>query len=176
MEIQIALIIAAHGYQPVEYAIPKKMFEQQGWQVTTVSNKSGIATASDNSTTPINITLDKLELEKYDALILIGGPGALEHLDKPSTYALFKKAVQEGKIIGAICISPRILAKSGILEHKKATGWDDDHRLADVFHENNVIYERQLVVADGNIVTATGPRAAKEFALKLIQLLSPLKA
>lgn len=170
MDRHIAIIIASRGYQPIEYAVPKKLFEQEGWKVTTVSNKPGIATASDNSTTQATLSIDKLDIKNYDAIVLVGGPGALEHLDNQITHAIFQKAVQEGKTIGAICISPRILAKSGILQHKKATGWDDDHKLADVFEEFKVTYERQPVVIDGNIVTAVGPHAAREFAMALIHL------
>ena len=44
-----------------------------------------------------------------------------------------QQAYKAGKIVGAICYSPRILAKAGILKDKKATGWNDDHELEATF-------------------------------------------
>jgi protease I len=172
MNTSILVIIASNGYQPIEYAIPKKVLEQAGYMVTVASDKSGPAVAADKSTTHVDITLNNVIVEHYAAVIFIGGPGALDCLDNETSYRIIKSTLQEKKVIAAICISPRILAHAGILRGKRATGWDGDGELMQIFKDHGVIYEQRPVVIDGLIITAIGPSAAHEFSTKIVERLS----
>lgn len=168
----VLLVIAFEDYQPFEYSEPKRILETAGHKVFTVSDEFGMA-RSDNEefSVKVDIKIDDVDIEKYDGLFFIGGPGALVHLDNQNSYKLLKKWQTTGKPYGAICISPRILAKAGVLQNKKATGWDGDNKLADIFLGNNVEYIKEPVVVDGNIVTANGPEAASEFGQAILQVL-----
>ena len=172
MNASIVMIIANEGYQPIEYATPKKVLEQAGFMVTVASDKPGTAIAADKSTTQIDITLNNVIVDHYAAIVIVGGPGALEHLDNETTYRLIKSAQLSKKLIAAICIAPRILAHAGILKGKRATGWDGDGELAQIFKEHGVTYEQRPVVIDGLIVTAVGPAAAQEFGTIIVERLS----
>ena len=78
----VLLLIASDGYQPLEYGEPKRILEAAGHEVITVGDKLGAAQAAyDNSSIHVDLTLDNVGVEDGDALYLIGGPGALEHLD-----------------------------------------------------------------------------------------------
>lgn len=171
MAKKIALIIAHNGYQQVEYNSPKKLFENAGIMVITASNLPGVAVAKDGSTTKVDITVNELDPADYDGIFFIGGPGALENLDNLTSHALAQKIAKTKKIWGAICISPRILATSGVLTGKKATGWDDDGELADLFKAHGVIYSKQGVVVDGNLITATGPGTALAWAEEILRVM-----
>lgn len=168
---KVLLVIASHGYQPVEYAVPKNLLEQAGLTVDTASDTLGTATAKDNSTTTVDILVKDAHLDDYDGLFLIGGPGALDLLDNDTSYELITKFAKAKKPLGAICVSTRILAHAGILKNKQATGWDGDNELAGIYKEYGVHYVPKDVVVDGNIITATGPNAAREFAEYIITLL-----
>lgn len=168
---KVALLIAHEGFQQVEYNIPKKLLTEKGIIVTTVSDEPGIATGKDLSKTKIDITIDKIDPQDFDGLFIIGGPGALDCLDNNIVHSLMKKAANLKKIFGAICISPRILAKAGLLTNKKATGWNGDNKLEEIFEQYNVDYVKKPVVIDDNIITATGPLAAEEFANAIIKSL-----
>lgn len=172
MNSSVVIIIASEGYQPIEYATPKKILEQAGFMVTVASDKPGTAVASDKSTTRIDITLNNVIIDHYAAIIVVGGPGTLEHLDNETTYTLIKAAQQAKKLIAAICIAPRILARAGILKGKRATGWDGDDELASILKEHGATYEHRPVVIDGSIITAIGPTAAQEFGTKIVERLS----
>ena len=41
MNASVVIIIASDGYQPIEYATPKKILEQAGFMVTVASDKPG---------------------------------------------------------------------------------------------------------------------------------------
>jgi len=117
---KVLLLIASKGYQPLEYGESKRILEEAGHQVITISNKMGTAQAAyDGSSTSVDLILDDVNIESGDALFLVGGHGALEHLDNEKTYNLLQAWQKSGKPYGAICISPRILAKAGVLKIKK---------------------------------------------------------
>lgn len=172
MNKTIVLVVASKGYQPIEYRVPKEVLEKAGIKVITASNESGPAIASkDNERAQVDMLIKNVNPAAYDGVFIIGGPGALEHLDNQDTYNFMQKTAQLHKPFGAICISPRILAHAGLLKHKKATGWDGDNQLADFFAKHNVVYEKKDVVVDGSIVTATGPSAAEQFGQAIVRLL-----
>ena len=167
----VALLIAHQGYQAIEYGVTKDILIKQGLKVLTISNKPGIATAHDSSTTDVDLPLEKINLDIIEALFLIGGSGALDCLDTENVYHLLQEVHSLGIPYGSICIASRILAKAGVLGGKRATGWDGDNKLDQIFQEHAVIYVKKPVVVDGTIVTATGPQAAQEFAEEIVTVL-----
>ncbi|MCS7131535.1 MAG: DJ-1/PfpI family protein, partial [Hadesarchaea archaeon] len=75
--------------------------------------------------------------------------------------SIAKDAAKKGKKVGAICIAPIILANAGVLEGKRATVWNGD--FVRMLKERGAKYTGKQVEVDGNIITANGPTAAKEF-------------
>jgi protease I len=167
----ILFVVSHQGYQPVEYFVPKKLLEQAGFHIVTASDQEGVATANDDSTTPVDILIQEANSNDYDGIFFIGGPGALEHLDNEHSYKLISSAVENKKIVGAICVSTRILAHAQALKNKRATGWNGDNALGGIYKEYDVQYVPKDVVVDGLIITATGPSVAREFGEQIITLL-----
>lgn len=167
----ILFIVASQGYQPIEYSIPRKLLESFGAKVFVASDNTGSAVATDNSTAHVDFKLDQVDVAKYDAIVIVGGPGALEHLDKNITHQIIAQAFKLNRVIGAICIAPRILLKAGILHGKRATGWNDDKQLHKLYKDNNVTYDAHPVVVDTTIITASGPIAAPAFGEALVTAL-----
>jgi len=169
---KVLFVVAHEGYQPIEYGNPKKILEDAGFQVITASDKPGIATATDDSTTVIDTVLGEVNIDDYAGIVFIGGPGCLEHLDNEVSYRIIRKAVEDYKLLGAICVAPRILAKAGALNKKNATGWDKDGLLSDIYEQYNVSYLPEVnVVTDDVTITAKGPRTAKDFGKEIVNLL-----
>jgi len=166
----IALVVAYNGYQSQEYLIPKKILEAAGFTIITASNKSGVATASDGSTTPVDSTVDSLSIDTLAGLFFIGGPGAMENVDNNSSYQKIQEAALQSLPLGAICIAPRILAKAGALVAIEATGWNNDGKLEEIFREHGALYNESDVITDDNRITASGPEAAEDFALAILEI------
>lgn len=170
---QVLFLIAPSDFQPIEYQIPKNLIEQAGFAVTTASTQVGNATATDGSIAHVDLAIEQINIKEYDALVIIGGRGSLAALDNEKSYALIKEAYEADLIIAAICVATRILAKSGILKGKQATGWNEDKKLDDLYKEYGAYYkDTDLIVEEKQIITAVGPSAAREFAENIISLIT----
>ena len=168
----VLLIIASEGFEPTEYHDTKKVIAAAGFPVVTASDKLGTAIGKDGSKVPVEMSLDQVDTHNYAGVFFIGGPGALEHLDNNTSYKIAQETVFQNKPIGAICISTRILAKSGVLHDKDATGWNKDGELDKIFAENNVHYlPTEKVVVESNVITATDPSVATDFGMHIVELL-----
>ena len=109
--------------------------------------------------------------DDYAALVLIGGFGWSTPIAE-QVVPIVRKAVEKGKIVGAICNAASFMAKHGFLNAVKHTGnglgqlkiWGGEN------YTNLDGYVHAQAVSDNNIVTANGS-AALEFAKELLLLL-----
>jgi len=172
-EKKIALIIAFRDFNDEEYLIPKEIFELAGFQTVTASNKSGQAIGVYGQEADIDILMEDLKVRDFDAIVFIGGSGASRYFDDPNAHRIALETVLEDKVLGAICIAPCILAKANVLKNKKAAVWSSnmDKSFVKILAKEGAIYEDKPVVADGKIITASGPSTAKDFAMTVIDKL-----
>jgi protease I len=171
---KVAMVIAFRDFRDVEYFVPKDILQSAGADVVVVSNKKGMALGADGGEVEVDYLIDEIDPSDFDAVIFVGGPGCLKNLDNENSYNLIQKTVSQNKLLGAICISPAILAKAKVLEGKKATVWSSplDKSAIKILEENNAIYENKEVVVDDGIITANGPNAAEEFGKKIVEILT----
>ena len=85
-----------------------------------------------------------------------------------NALSLAQKFYNAGKITAAICIAPVILANAGLLNGKKATSFPSEEN---ALEDKGAAFTGNPVEADGLIVTAEGPKAARDFGKKIAQLL-----
>ena len=171
---KIVMIIAYRDFRDEEYFVPKEILEGAGAEVKTASNQMGRALGADGGEVEIDLLVKDLNPAEFDVVVFIGGPGCLGNLDNENSYQVAKETVSQNKILASICISPIILAKAGVLKGKKATVWSSpmDRSPVKILEENGAIYQDELVVVDGKIITGNGPGAAEEFGEAIIRVLT----
>lgn len=167
---KIAMIIAYKDFRDEEYFIPRDIFIQAGISVFTISEKKGIAIGVNGGEAIVDLILEELNCPDFDAIVFIGGDGMVKNIDNEEYHKIARDAVEYNKILGAICISPAILANAGVLDNKNATVWSDimNKSAIKILKENNAIYQDKSVVIDNKIITANGPSSAQEFAQAII--------
>ena len=109
--------------------------------------------------------------DEYVALVLIGGYGWMTR-SADAVVPIVSKAIENDKIVGAICNGASFMAKCGFLNNVKHTGnrldqlkmWGGDN------YTNSDGYVHQQTVSDGKIVTANGS-GVLEFTKELLLLL-----
>jgi len=163
------LIIAPEDFRDEELFDTRKVLEGAGIKTEVVSSKTGMIKGSQGGTEKVSRPLFEANVADYGAIIFVGGRGASVYFNDAIALAMAEEAVRQGKIVGAICIAPSILANAGVLMGKKATAFPSE--------KGNLIskgadYLQDPVVVDGQIVTASGPQAAKDFGWKIVELLS----
>jgi protease I len=174
---KIAMIIAPENFRDEEFKIPYTYFTEKGATVDVFSTKKGTARGMFGTTVSVNKTLRDLNVSKYDAIVFVGGAGTPIVRKEERAIEIAKEAVEQGKVLGAICWAPTILAKAGVLEGKKATVWVGDDpeygmRTDQVLKKYGAIFTGEGYTVDGNIVTANGPANAENFAREIAELLS----
>jgi len=162
------MIIALEMFRDEEYAEPKAVLEKAGLAITTASSKLGMATGKLGMQAKVDITLDQVKVEDYDAVLFVGGPGSFNYHHDLKAHRIAQEAVNLGKVLGAICGAPPILAYAGVLKGKKATMFDDTGDLA----KGGATYTGAGVEIDGKIITATGPRTAAAWGEAIVKVLT----
>jgi putative intracellular protease/amidase/nitroreductase len=104
--------------------------------------------------------------QNYDAVIVIGGAGNLPFMREPVILNIIRAAVREGKIVGAIGETTKVLANAGVVNGVRVTG--DRLQLL----RSGCIYTEQLVESDQGIVTALTEQQASWFARMIIDAMS----
>lgn len=163
------LIPLAHGCEELEAVTLIDLLRRAGLQVVTASLDDKPVKASRGTILIADMTLDAALKQEYDMIALPGGmPGANYLRDDPRIQHCLKSMAAKNKYIAAICAAPKVLAKAGLLDGKRATSFPGS---LDDCHVTHLHYLEQAVVVDGNIITSRGPGTAMDFALMLIELL-----
>ena len=170
---KVALVIASKGFKDEEYFITKQTLEKSGLRILTTSNDPEIAIGSEGARVKVDFPLEDLHIEKFDAIVFIGGEGVIDCLDNERSYKIAQNTIKKNKVLAAICIAPVILAKAGVLKNRKSTVWSGRLNKVPIaiLKENGAIYEGGDVVIDSKIITANGPEAAEEFGKSIVRAL-----
>ena len=158
---KVVMIIAQDGFRDEEFLQPKEILERNGIEVKVASGSLQQATGMLGAKVRPDILVSDINIRDFDAIVFVGGVGASQYWDDPVAQKLAQDAISTNRIVAAICIAPVTLAKAGILNGKRATVFSSE---AGQLKAAGAKYTGRPVEKDGNIITASGPSAAGEFA------------
>ncbi len=167
MEKKALFLVAPSNFRDEEYFQPKKALENAGIKVVTASLKTGEITGMLGGKTTSDVLLQDVNPKEYDAIVYIGGGGSDVYWENPLAHSLAVFAVENKKVLAAICIAPVTLEKAGVLKGKKATVFASEKKKI----KSATLLDKP-VVQDGLIITANGPQAAGEFGSVILKALS----
>lgn len=162
-------IFLAKGFEDCEGLITIDMLRRAEIPVDSVSITDDLLVETSHG---VRLFADKtwkeIDPSDYDVLILPGGKAGTMNLDafEPLKNAL-KAHFESGKLTCAICAAPSVLGHLGILNGKHYTSFPDF--ASDAY---GGIYEKELAVEDGNVITGRGMGATIEFARLIIRRLT----
>lgn len=170
MTTKKVLVPLAQGCEELEAVTVIDLLVRAGIDVVTASLDSQLTiTASRGVKLIAQTELSQVEDIEFDLIVLPGGMPGSDYLnDCVLLHTMLQKAVQSGRSVAAICAAPKVLAKAGLLDHKKATSFPG---AVDQNATKGMVYVDQPVVIDGQIITSKGPGTAIIFALTLIEIL-----
>jgi protease I len=164
-------ILATDGFEETELTVPHAELQRQGAQPLVVSPKSGeiqgVKHMEKGKTVPVDCTLDQVNAEAFDALVLPGGvmnPDALRL--EPRAIAFIRDFVRAGKPIAAICHGPWTLIEAGAVHGRKMTSWPS---LQTDLRNAGAEWVDEEVVVDRGLVTSRKPDDLPVFCRKMVE-------
>lgn len=167
-------ILATNGFEQSELMEPKRMLEEAGAHTSIVSLEAGdIKGWKDKNwaeSIHVDATVDDCSAGDFDALMIPGGTMNPDRLRmNEQAVQLVKDFYDEGKVIGAICHGPWMLAEANIVDGSKITSWPS---LKTDLTNAGAQWVDEQVVTDGGVVTSRKPDDIPAFANKLIEEIS----
>jgi 4-methyl-5(b-hydroxyethyl)-thiazole monophosphate biosynthesis len=163
------LVPLAQGCEELEAVTITDLLTRAGVTVVTAGLDDQPVKASRGVTLLPDTTLDDVNVDEFDMVVLPGGLPGADYLDAdPRIHAILKRLHQQGKYTAAICAAPKVLAGSGLLNGRQATGYPG---VLDGMSLSQVQIKSDAVVSDDKVITSRGPGTAMDFALELIEKL-----
>jgi protease I len=164
----IVMIIASSMFRDEELFETRAELERLGHRVIVASRKTDICIGNRGGQALPDLAIASIRRQEQDALVFVGGGGASEYFDDGSIHRLAREFLEDGKVVGAICIAPVILANAGLLKGRKATVFPSG---SDELIRHGAVYTAEPVTIDGRIVTGNGPQSSVQFARALSEVL-----
>ena len=166
-------LFLADGFEEIEALYTLDLLRRANVDVLTVGVTGKVANGSHKIPVVCDIDCASLPYNSdFDMIILPGGMPGSTNLDKAECVEKYiKLALENDKLICAICAAPFILGKRGILKGKNATcfpGFENQLEGATVVDAG--------VVRDGNIITGRAMGSAHDFALTILEALQGKEA
>ncbi len=161
-------VFLADGFEEIEALTPVDILRRAGERVVTVGVTGKTVTGSHGIAVEADCLIGDIgEGDECEMIVLPGGmPGAANLDASPEVEKILLSAAERDAYIAAICASPMILGKRGLLSGRDATCYPGFEK----YLEGAKYYEASVVV-DGNFVTSDGMGSALDFALQLVALL-----
>jgi 4-methyl-5(b-hydroxyethyl)-thiazole monophosphate biosynthesis len=159
-------VLLVDGFEEIEAIEPIDILRRGGAEVKTVGVYGMEVTGSHGIKIAADIAIDGVDADDMELLMLPGGPGHSLIEESEKAEKLILSASEKNCWLAAICASPSILGKMGLLRGKTATcfpGYEKFLEGADV--------TANKVERDGKIITAKGAGAASEFGFAILEAL-----
>ena len=164
-------ILVTDGFEQVEMTKPRDELDEAGAETKIVSLKpgkiQGMHHADKGDKFDVDLTLDEVRPEEFDALMIPGGlmnPDSLR--SNVAALEFTRHFFREGKPVAAICHGPWVLIDAGVVRGRTLTSWPAIK--TDVKNAGGKWVNEEVVV-DNGLVTSRKPDDIPAFNEKMIE-------
>lgn len=161
-------VFFADGFETIEALAVVDMLRRAKIDTMTVGVTGKEVKTSHSINVTADITIDELNINDANAIVLPGGmPGTLNLEANSVVQSSIDYCVENGKYVCAICAAPSILGHKGLLKGREAIcfpGFEEDLSGATI--------SDKYVVTDGKFITARGAGVAVDFGLEIVKALA----
>lgn len=160
-------IILGTGFEEMEAVCPCDILRRGGVEVQYAGIGGKLITGGNGITVQADCTVEELDPEAMDMIVLPGGMGGVRSiLGSETAMDDIRSAYENGKFVAAICAAPSILAQLGITDGKRAVVYPGMEP-----QMGSAMMQDANAVRDGKVLTGRAPGAAMEFGLLLLETL-----
>jgi len=167
------LILATDGFEQSELFAPRQALLDLGAKVTLASPGTdpiqGMKHAEKGATITPDITLDQVDCDEFDMLLLPGGvanPDALRMEERAVEIA--QEFADDDKPIAAICHGPWLLVEADVVDGRRMTSWPSVR--TDLANAGADVVDEEVVI-DDNFITSRKPDDIPAFNKAIIAML-----
>ena len=149
-------ILIENGVEDAEFKVPYEGMKQAGFEVVVLGsrmNETYKGKQGKVSQQPDGTTTEAIASE-FDAVVIPGGMAPDKMRVNPNTVRFVQEAMQQGKLIAAVCHGPQVLIEGDLLKGKQATGFK---AIRKDMENAGAKYVDEPVVVDGNLITSRQP-------------------
>jgi putative intracellular protease/amidase len=166
----VLMIIPQYNFVDDEYSIPKVILSRAGWTVEVASQSTReVALGTDIMKVRPNLTVEQINADKYEALVMVGGYLSKKFYENPVLIEKVKEFNSKGKLIGAMDNMPYYLALWGLLRDVKVTV---NPSMSKTLIKMGVNYIEKDIVIDKNIVSVNMAKYSDAFANEFLEALN----
>ena len=160
------LMLFAEGFEEVEALTAVDLLRRAeiGCDMVALRDTETV-TGSHGISVRVSDTLDRVDLDGYDGLLLPGGqPGTRNLAADERVLDALRRFQAAGKLTAAICAAPTVLAKAGVLNGHRAVCYPGLEPQLDGSAGGDGPVE-----VDGTVITSRGVGTAIPFALAIVE-------
>lgn len=182
--VKKVLLFLPHGFETYEAAA---FIDVIGWNLVDGDGSTKLSTAgftrevvsTFDQRMVVDYVFDEIRVEEFDALALPGGFVEYDFYREAYDERLLELVRQfdrAGKPIAAICVGALPIGKSGVLQGRRCTTYNQKDRIRQktLAGFGAAVVNEPVVEAD-NVITCWGPAAGMEVAFRLLERLTDRK-
>ncbi|GGE45174.1 general stress protein 18 [Pullulanibacillus camelliae] len=158
-------------FEDTEFTGPAEAYRKAGHEVVVIEkDKSKTLTGKHGEKVPVDLTIDEVTPDDFDALLIPGGfsPDLLREDDR---FVAFAKAfMDKKKPVFAICHGPQLLITAKTLEGRKATGYKSIK--VDMEYAGANYVDEEVAVCCNQLVTSRTPDDIPAFNRESLKILA----
>ena len=161
-------IMLGKGFEETEAVAPGDVLRRAQIPMQYVGIGGKIVEGAHGIAIQADITLEEMDLEHMDMIVLPGGLGGVESIEaSEGAMAAVKYALDHDRYVAAICAAPTILGKRGWLDGRHAVCYPG----CEGGMGQAIVHPEKEAVVDGKLITGRAPGAAIESGLTLAGML-----
>ena len=142
--------------EDVEFIYPYFRFKEEGFETLAVAPERKTYKGKKGCPHKPDKVFDEVKDTLFDCVYIPGGYAPDRLRRYPEILEFVKRHYESGKIVAAVCHGPWVLISAGIVKGKRVTGF---FAIKDDLVNAGAIYTGKEVEVDGNLITATDPKA-----------------
>ncbi|MBN4003055.1 DJ-1/PfpI/YhbO family deglycase/protease [Nostoc sp. LPT] len=149
-------ILIEQAVEDAEFTVPYNGFKQAGIEVVVLGSR--VNEKYKGKLGKLSIEADGTTTEaiaaEFDAVVIPGGMAPDKMRRNPNTVRFVQEAIQQGKLVAAVCHGPQVLIEGDLLKGKQSTGFS---AIAKDITNAGANYLDEPLVVDGNLITSREP-------------------
>lgn len=160
-------IMVEEGFEDSEFVESMRSMKNAGAKVVVIGSgtRDTYQGVRGTSTASVDAAAADVDVDNFDAVIVLGGNAPDRMRLHPSMVDLVKKAHDSGKVVAAICHGPQLLISADIVRGRRITSWPS---ISVDLKNAGAEWVDEPVVRDGNIITSRKPADLPRFHKAII--------